>query len=440
MNNVQNHADKNQKNQIRAVGYQPSRRNRGGKAKFHLVDNRPEAKQLERLQEMSNNSPQSKKAAQLQAMINNSHRIVAEQQPDEAWHLLQQNQGGLKPTMQMKEQVKLNDDEGLEKDAEVMGAKALTTGQELNAHEVRQVVQRNNGMVERSPEPQENLLQNHESTTPFERMAFQTPARNYPPIQMVNGHGRPDTILGEQGNHTTAWAAVWRGISGVIGRFQGQGDTHRAAYIGTLDMVRTLPGTDEQHMRMLTAEEEENYQETLQEAIDFSEDVPNHSYMTGHAVAIINRGKRLLEALANLNPLATTFRGDTGGGEGHAIRELNVLDDTPDDERDETFAGRALSAIGRLFDFRHTSDAIELEDEAEGEERGTYLPGVLRDGDGEVDTESTRDALAGRHTGYIASAWQSVVNFVTENRITEYITQGLAEGPQDEAYDPNEGE
>jgi len=45
--------------------------------------------------------------------------------PHEAWHVVQQKQGRVRPTMQMKENVNINDDTGLEKEADVMGAKAL---------------------------------------------------------------------------------------------------------------------------------------------------------------------------------------------------------------------------------------------------------------------------------------------------------------------------
>jgi hypothetical protein len=47
--------------------------------------------------------------------------------PHEAWHVVQQKQGRVKPTMQMKGKVNVNDDSGLEREADVMGAKALTT-------------------------------------------------------------------------------------------------------------------------------------------------------------------------------------------------------------------------------------------------------------------------------------------------------------------------
>lgn len=44
--------------------------------------------------------------------------------PHEAWHVVQQKQGRVKPTMQMKGNVNVNDDVGLEREADVMGMKA----------------------------------------------------------------------------------------------------------------------------------------------------------------------------------------------------------------------------------------------------------------------------------------------------------------------------
>jgi hypothetical protein len=45
--------------------------------------------------------------------------------PHEAWHVVQQKQGRVNPTMQMKGKVNVNDDAGLEKEADIMGANAL---------------------------------------------------------------------------------------------------------------------------------------------------------------------------------------------------------------------------------------------------------------------------------------------------------------------------
>ncbi|MFZ9982069.1 MAG: DUF4157 domain-containing protein [Cyclobacteriaceae bacterium] len=51
--------------------------------------------------------------------------------PHEAWHVAQQKQGRVEPTRQMKGKVPINDDKGLEHEADVMGAKALEAGRVL---------------------------------------------------------------------------------------------------------------------------------------------------------------------------------------------------------------------------------------------------------------------------------------------------------------------
>ncbi|WP_299218739.1 DUF4157 domain-containing protein [uncultured Aquimarina sp.] len=53
--------------------------------------------------------------------------------PHEAWHVVQQKQGRVKPTRQLKSKVYINDDTGLEKEADVMGAKALFNSNLLNS-------------------------------------------------------------------------------------------------------------------------------------------------------------------------------------------------------------------------------------------------------------------------------------------------------------------
>ncbi len=50
----------------------------------------------------------------------------------EAWHVVQQKQGRVKPTMQMKGKININDDLGLEREADIMGAKASLYAEETN--------------------------------------------------------------------------------------------------------------------------------------------------------------------------------------------------------------------------------------------------------------------------------------------------------------------
>jgi hypothetical protein len=156
------------------------------KAYQEMANNSPQVSQLRAIQDRANNSPQFSKTAQLQSMADN-HSAQQQQPiqkkenntglpdnlktgmenlsgmslddvkvhrnsdkpaqlqahayaqgtdihlgpgqekhlPHEAWHVVQQKQGRVKPTMQLMGKVNVNDDAGLEKEADMMGAKAL---------------------------------------------------------------------------------------------------------------------------------------------------------------------------------------------------------------------------------------------------------------------------------------------------------------------------
>jgi len=57
--------------------------------------------------------------------------------PHEAWHVVQQKQGRVKPTLQMKGKVNVNDDKGLESEADIMGAKAIQFYEKSNSKEIK---------------------------------------------------------------------------------------------------------------------------------------------------------------------------------------------------------------------------------------------------------------------------------------------------------------
>jgi hypothetical protein len=75
----------------------------------------------------------SSKPAQLQAHAyaqgNSIHLGPGQEKhlPHEAWHVVQQKQGRVKPTMQLAK-ININDDKGLEGEADRMGAKAMKGG------------------------------------------------------------------------------------------------------------------------------------------------------------------------------------------------------------------------------------------------------------------------------------------------------------------------
>jgi hypothetical protein len=152
-----------------------------------IANNSPQVSQLRAFQDMANNSPQAKETAQMQSMEDNHsakqrqpiqkkenntglpdtlktgmenlsgmslddvkvhrnsdkpaqlqahayaqgtdiHLGTGQEKhlPHEAWHVVQQKQGRVQPTMQMKGKVNVNDDARLEKEADVMGTKSLT--------------------------------------------------------------------------------------------------------------------------------------------------------------------------------------------------------------------------------------------------------------------------------------------------------------------------
>ena len=191
------HADKTQENKSQSVSNETSQKQGGGESNFQFVDNRPEAVAQRKLQEMANNSPQvsqlmafqdmadnhsaqqqqpiqqkenntglpdnlkmgmenlsgmslddvkvhrnSDKPAQLQAHAyaqgTDIHLASGQEKhlPHEAWHVVQQKQGRVKPTMQMKGEMNVNDDTGLEKEADVMGAKAFSIDMESQTAEL----------------------------------------------------------------------------------------------------------------------------------------------------------------------------------------------------------------------------------------------------------------------------------------------------------------
>ncbi|MEM6812872.1 MAG: DUF4157 domain-containing protein [Bacteroidota bacterium] len=187
-----------------------------------LVDNRPEAVQMKRWQELANNSPRNQHLAQLQKKVNeyaekhalpiqkkldpepsqraesdpgqrknktgmsdtlktglehlsgmslddikvhynskkpaqlhahayaqgtNIHLAPGQEKhlPHEAWHVIQQKQGRVKPTMQMRGGVNVNDDKELEKEAEVMGAKALQMKANGSSNQLKTVTNTSHG-------------------------------------------------------------------------------------------------------------------------------------------------------------------------------------------------------------------------------------------------------------------------------------------------------
>lgn len=178
------HASQTSENKSPATSFPESKKQNKEDGTAQLIDNRPGVIAQRRLQDMANNSPQTHFIAQLQRMADSQNTPIQKKKndtglpdqlktgienlsgysmddvrvhrnsaqpaqlqahafaqgtdihiasgqeqhlPHEAWHVVQQMQGRVRPTMQLKGKVNINDDAGLEKEADVMGQKAIHT-------------------------------------------------------------------------------------------------------------------------------------------------------------------------------------------------------------------------------------------------------------------------------------------------------------------------
>jgi len=181
---MQNHAVQNTEPQGKSAAHELFEKKSSSEG-VQIIDNRPEAIAQRKLQEIANNSKQVKQLQALQTMAYhhtqqhtpvanktglpdhlksgienvsgysmddvkvhynsdkpaqlNAHayaqgadiHIASGQEkhlPHEAWHVVQQKEGRVKTTLQMKDQININNEDSLEKEADQMGALALKTG------------------------------------------------------------------------------------------------------------------------------------------------------------------------------------------------------------------------------------------------------------------------------------------------------------------------
>ncbi len=196
------HADKKQKDKNHADANAAAHKQSGSESAFQFVDNRAESKAQTMLQKIAAESPQQKQAARMQAVVDNHaaqqqssvqkkendnktglpdnlksgmeslsgisldgvkvhqnsakpaevgahayaqgtdiHVAPGQMQhlPHEAWHVVQQSQGRVKPTTTVAGMA-VNDSPSLEKEADVMGAKSLQMKAETSAEKQNKTI------------------------------------------------------------------------------------------------------------------------------------------------------------------------------------------------------------------------------------------------------------------------------------------------------------
>ncbi len=203
------HADHTPENQSHAAAGNTAKLQSNIKVNSTLLDNRPEAVAQRKLQETINNKLSendtglpdqlksgieslsgysmddvrvhynSSRPAQLQAHAyaqGSDIHIASGQEkhlPHEAWHVVQQKQGRVKPTVQLKGKIRVNDKPDLEKEADVMGEKALIerplANISLQRHVIRANVHQRVVMSEGKASSSGEALLNHLLTTQREK-------------------------------------------------------------------------------------------------------------------------------------------------------------------------------------------------------------------------------------------------------------------------------
>lgn len=165
------YADKISENKTQAIAHSLSEQPVRNALAVQFADNRPAAVAQQKIQQLVHNSPRLQKnktglpdqlkagienlsgismddtrvhynspqPAQLNAYAyaqgSNIHLAPGQEKhlPHEAWHVVQQKQGRVKATRQMKAGIGVNDDIGLEHEADVMGKKALESSATTNS-------------------------------------------------------------------------------------------------------------------------------------------------------------------------------------------------------------------------------------------------------------------------------------------------------------------
>lgn len=129
--------------------------------------------------------------------------------PHEAWHVVQQKQGRVRPTKQLKGKVNINDDSGLEKEADVMGAKAL---QMKSDHSGELITSQTGSVVQRDEDTEmtDNRMDDLVTRTLQILNVLKTEGKNW------------EQIYGEQGGDL-AQKGLKKGKDKLIGKSESNG-------------------------------------------------------------------------------------------------------------------------------------------------------------------------------------------------------------------------
>lgn len=144
--------------------------------------------------------------------------------PHEAWHVVQQAQGRVRSTIQMKDGIPVNDDHGLEHEADVMGKKAAERGTNLQSESGQTIVQPD--IAQLSPNAQRVVQRNTAiqydnnavpATTQINNVQHQRASVNGAATNWVLSNSEisavpPNTVC----NHSRSYQTIWQNLHGQL--------------------------------------------------------------------------------------------------------------------------------------------------------------------------------------------------------------------------------
>lgn len=264
--------------------------------------------------------------------------------PHEAWHVIQQKQGRVKSTRQMKGNVHVNDNEGLEREADVMGEKALSSISDPLKHKELRAI----SMI--SASSQKKVVQ---------RITTQIVMKKGK-IVIVIVRGRPPrTFANSMGDHTTAFIVHTEGINIAM---QGMRMEQAVAYLNELNgALDTLPGVQfmrhkksDQGIAKRFDQERTKLNENIALArlylVGGDEVVVNNNLALNHIQLAVNNylDARELVPLSTVNVAARSQgKAGKGHGESSAAAILSTFERNPKCGIDDVTLTRA---VFNLFD------------------------------------------------------------------------------------------
>ena len=291
--------------------------------------------------------------------------------PHEAWHVVQQKENRVKPTMQLRERVNINDDAGLEKEADVMGAKAASA--ELNSQSIQRKSKSVTATTEQNAvKPTGEVFQLFMARVRSKKNQFS----NELYISQLKVEGRPPTSDKDGGgDHTVAVSAMEFMLERII-----DGKTHNFVaenIVGILNHVEAKTATkylneDNKYVKVnlgMLKDEIINYQQLVQNS--------------GDTAAINEALETLLEAFIRLwnkttgaaykRSIGKTTGGSSGQDEKKSKKMLHEIGEKVDDEGSSPESAMDVAVqVNDLIDFvvsdihsieelaKHAARAIEL--------------------------------------------------------------------------------